>query len=149
MQKDCLFLIRQNFHATPDHLELEQNYLHGAIPTAITDWASLSFLSLAENSLSGPLPEAYGESLHFLLFNTNDLSGTVPVSLARASSLQHLALEHNPSIVGTLPSSLGGLPDIGMFQDTACTLLVVCKLGHNAHTIVCCFPICFHQKSSI
>lgn len=100
--------------ALPEQLfrqpRLEQVYLHnneltGTLPTSLS--ASLSHMLLANNSLSGPVPEEMGrlKKLTDLRLNRNQLSGPIPASLAGAASLQVLRLDHN-RLVGPIPAGL-------------------------------------------
>ena len=44
-----------------------------------------------------------------LVFSYNNLNGTLPAELSGLSSVEILALEHNPRLHGTIPSSIGQL----------------------------------------
>ena len=62
---------------------------------------------LANNKLSGPVPEEIGrlKKLTDLRLNRNQLSGPIPGSLAGTASLQVLRLDHN-RLVGPIPTGL-------------------------------------------
>jgi Leucine-rich repeat (LRR) protein len=101
--------------ALPEQLlgqpKLEQVFLHnnrlaGSLPQAPS--ATLTALLLANNVLTGPIPEALGklEKLTDLRLNRNKLSGAIPASLASAPALQVLRLDHN-LLSGPVPPGLG------------------------------------------
>jgi Leucine-rich repeat (LRR) protein len=68
---------------------------------------NLRAVLLANNKLSGPVPEEMGRltKLTDLRLNQNQLSGPIPASLAGAQSLQVLRLDHN-RFVGPIPTGL-------------------------------------------
>jgi exosome complex RNA-binding protein Rrp4 len=91
--------------------KLEQVFLHNnrlAGPLPLTPSATLTALLLANNVLTGPIPEALGklEKLTDLRLNRNKLSGAIPASLASAPALQVLRLDHN-LLSGPVPPGLG------------------------------------------
>lgn len=107
------------FPSAPKVIDLSSNSLTGAVPAEL---AGAEELLLHNNSLSGPLPGASG-ALRRLVAHGNRLSGPLP-PLGNASALQELsladnmlagglgplpasvvriALQHNPSLGGTLP----------------------------------------------
>ena len=101
--------------ALPEQLlsqpKLEQVFLHNnrlAGPLPLTPSATLTALLLANNVLTGPIPEALGklEKLTDLRLNRNKLSGAIPASLASAPALQVLRLDHN-LLSGPVPPGLG------------------------------------------
>ena len=64
-------------------------------------------LDLGDNNLSGAIPSALGGlgSLTHLDLSTNDLSGAIPPELGDLDGLTHLDLSHNP-LSGVIPPSL-------------------------------------------
>jgi hypothetical protein len=84
---------------------MHNNELTGTIPTTLS--ANLRAVLLANNKLSGPVPEQFGglKKLTDLRLNRNQLSGSIPASLLGAASLQVLRLDHN-RLVGAIPAGL-------------------------------------------
>lgn len=89
---------------------IEQVYIHnneltGSLPPQISE--TLSHLILANNKLSGPVPEELGKltKLRDLRLNRNQLSGTIPASFLGATSLQVLRLDNN-RLTGAIPAGL-------------------------------------------
>ena len=62
---------------------------------------------MANNKLTGPVPEEFGKlkKLTDLRLNRNQLTGTIPASLLGAESLQVLRLDYN-RLTGTIPAGL-------------------------------------------
>jgi Leucine-rich repeat (LRR) protein len=85
---------------------LHNNALTG--PIADTLSANHSALLLADNQLSGAIPDEMGrlQKLTDLRLNRNQLSGPIPASLVNAASLQVLRLDHN-RLSGAIPTGLG------------------------------------------
>mmetsp|Transcript_30486 Transcript_30486/g.37116 ORF Transcript_30486/g.37116 Transcript_30486/m.37116 type:complete len:958 (-) Transcript_30486:82-2955(-) len=104
-----------------DILALDQNSLHGPIPTQLGSLKALRFLLLDNNALTGTLPESFGPmSLVQLQLGSNKLTGkinengySVPVGLVE------LSLEGN-QFSGTIPKLTGF------------SYLEVLRLGANA-----------------
>jgi Leucine-rich repeat (LRR) protein len=84
---------------------IHNNELSGAIPTTLSP--SLRAVMLANNKLTGPVPEEFGKlkKLTDLRLNRNQLTGTIPASFLGAESLQVLRLDNN-RLTGTIPSGL-------------------------------------------
>ncbi|KAK8608111.1 hypothetical protein V6N13_023542 [Hibiscus sabdariffa] len=61
------------------------------------DLNGLSYLSFAENSMQGPIPESFGHlvSLEFLDLSRKDLSGVIPKSMEALSHLKYLNVTFN------------------------------------------------------
>ena len=89
-------------------LELVDNGLVGAIPSALGDLGRLRTLNLARNDLSGPIPSALGDlsRLEELELFLNGLTGPIPDALQRLSNLHRLGLSGN-DLTGPVPAWLG------------------------------------------
>ena len=72
---------------------------------------SVTYLSLLNNTLLGPLPDALAgmTSLSSLNLGANLLYGTLPSSLGGLIRLQQLQLDRNALLNGTIPASYGNL----------------------------------------
>lgn len=90
-----------------EELFLHNNELSGTIAKSFSD--NLRSVLLANNKLSGPVPEEIGrlKKLRDLRLNRNQLSGPIPASLTATSSLQVLRLDHN-QLIGSIPNGLAG-----------------------------------------
>ena len=51
-----------------------------------------------------------------LVFTNNNLTGTLPDELSGLSSVEELALQDNPQLHGTIPSSIGQLVKLQMLS---------------------------------
>ena len=91
-------------------LDLTGAGLRGEIPVEIVGLASLEFLNLGNNSLTGEIPPELGliSGLAGLALNDNGLSGEIPVELANLSQLRNLNLGNN-MLTGEVPPVLGNL----------------------------------------
>ncbi|KAI3474438.1 hypothetical protein Pfo_029299 [Paulownia fortunei] len=92
-------------------LNLSSNNLTGTIPKEIVSLSSLSVvLSMARNSLSGPLPIEVNKLINLkeLDVSENKLSGEIPNSLSRCLSLEILLMGGN-LLQGSIPESLEAL----------------------------------------
>ena len=71
--------------------------LPGPLPPGLGLIGGLFSLQLDSNRLTGPIPPLYlSFNLEILLLNDNDLSGTVPPSVAWAQDLLWLDVSDNP-----------------------------------------------------
>ncbi|OEL32014.1 LRR receptor-like serine/threonine-protein kinase FLS2 [Dichanthelium oligosanthes] len=104
-------------------LNLNSALLGGQIPGCVANLTSLSQMHLADNSLSGAIPDELGilagnhlegnfpdslgtsMSLSYVNLANNSLTGAIPQSLASSSSLGTLILSRN-SLTGSIPASL-------------------------------------------
>ncbi|KAL4351165.1 hypothetical protein GQ457_06G020610 [Hibiscus cannabinus] len=89
-------------------LHLADNYLSGPIPDCLMSWPNIFSMNLKNNNLSGSLPSSMG-SLSFLQslhLRRNNLSGILPPSLQNCSLLLALDLGEN-KFEGNLPSWIG------------------------------------------
>ena len=89
-------------------LELADNGLVGAIPSALGDLRGLRTLNLGRNDLSGPIPSALGDltRLEVLELYLNSMTGPIPDALQRLSNLNRLELSGN-DLTGPVPVWLG------------------------------------------
>ena len=94
-------------------LSLGNNNLTGPIPEALGDLSNLRYLSLENNDLSGPIPDALGglASLQELFLFRNGLSGEIPEELGNLTSLTRLYLDNN-NLTGPIPDALGDLSNL-------------------------------------
>ncbi|KAK9041858.1 hypothetical protein V6N11_016947 [Hibiscus sabdariffa] len=89
-------------------LHLADNHLSGPIPDCLMSWPNIFSMNLKNNNLSGSLPSSMG-SLSFLQslhLRKNNLSGILPPSLQNCSLLLALNLSEN-KFEGNLPSWIG------------------------------------------
>ncbi|XP_074295598.1 leucine-rich repeat receptor protein kinase HPCA1 [Silene latifolia] len=112
-------------------LDLADNQLSGSIPVSTPSSPGLDRLLKAKhfhfnkNKLSGKIPPQLFSSdmiLIHVLFDSNQLTGTIPSTLGLVQSLEVLRLDRN-SLSGEVPSNLNNL-----------TSIVELNLGHNRFT---------------
>ena len=89
-------------------LHLSGNDLGGQIPTELGNLSRLELLDLAANDLSGLVPTELGNlgRLKRLVLANNDLAGSVPDEFGSLTNLEQLVLTANPSMSGSLPTTL-------------------------------------------
>nr|GMC60697.1 receptor-like protein 12 [Ipomoea batatas] len=147
----------------PIHLDYSHNFFNGSIPFGLGSFArNAYFLSLANNSFTGTIPESIcnasyleildlsdnklGGTLPSCLFNSfnrlgvlnlgkNQIHGSVPDSFTINCTLQTLDLSRN-SFEGKIPKSL-----------INCSLLEVLNVGNN--NIVDTFPCALKNLTSL
>nr|GMC60939.1 receptor-like protein 12 [Ipomoea batatas] len=147
----------------PIHLDYSHNFFNGSIPFGLGSFArNAYFLSLANNSFTGTIPESIcnasyleildlsdnklGDTLPSCLFNSfnrlgvlnlgkNQIYGSVPDSFTINCTLQTLDLSRN-SFEGKIPKSL-----------INCSLLEVLNVGNN--NIVDTFPCSLKNLTSL
>ena len=109
-------------YATNLHtLQLSGNELTGTLPddASVIDnlYQSIETLDLSYNQFKSTISSTvFGQftELKELKLQGNDLVGTIPSTLGSCTSLQHLSLNMNNGISGTLPTELSQLPSLGM-----------------------------------
>lgn len=87
------------------HLQLNNNNLHGSLPPELALLTSLKTISMKSNSIYGPLPTELGllTALEDLSLSTNRIRRSLPTELGLLSdSLMALHLSHN-DLTGSLP----------------------------------------------
>jgi len=98
-------------------LNLQNNSLHGYLPTEIGNLVKLQILNInnmsgfyAGRMLSGSLPTEIGNlpELRELILNFHNFTGNIPVSIGNCTALTTLDLWHN-QLTGSIPVSLGNL----------------------------------------
>jgi hypothetical protein len=94
-------------------LDLSINFLSEALPAELGQLTALQRLDLHDNQLSGPLPAALGNlvALRTLNLYGNQISGTLPVELGNLTSLVELNLASN-RLSGAAPAELGRLVNL-------------------------------------
>ncbi|MCX6048509.1 MAG: Ig-like domain-containing protein [Chloroflexi bacterium] len=107
-------------------LNLPQNRLAGALPSALGNLSELLVLNLANNQLTGDIPFELGNlgKLQTLDLYGNQLSGQIPFTLGNLPQLQTLRL-YNNRLRGTIPPQL-----------THLTNLLTLDLGYNTLSAV-------------
>ncbi|KAL2539985.1 disease resistance family protein/LRR family protein [Abeliophyllum distichum] len=98
-------------------LHLQNNSFSGEIPTSLSDLATLAFIDLSRNMLTGKIPTWVGDSfinLVFLSLRSNEFFGSIPSNLCYLTQLQVLDLSLN-NISGAIPKCLNNL--IAMVQE--------------------------------
>ena len=73
-----------------EYLDLSVNLLGGTIPASLADLKKLTYLDLSKNALSGQIPEFSNEGM-YLNFGFNNLTGTIPPSVARTARVLRLS----------------------------------------------------------
>ncbi|XP_072956469.1 LRR receptor-like serine/threonine-protein kinase GHR1 [Typha angustifolia] len=81
--------------------------------SVFTNLTMLVQLSMANNNLSGSLPDNVGDfkNLKYLDISNNGFDGLLPLNIGKFRNLQNLSLAGN-NFSGPLPSSIGGLASI-------------------------------------
>ena len=88
-------------------LKLDYNTLQGVIPS-LANCSNLKELWLRNNQLTGPIPIDIPHALEKLVLSLNNLTGTIPTSLANITTLSVLDVAFN-SIEGNIPNEFAKL----------------------------------------
>ena len=93
--------------ASLQFLLLDANSLSGSIPATLGSLASLFLFTATYNALSGSIPPSFcnATNLNFWLLNNNKLSGPIPDNLAACARLPSAALRPLLAAVGPIPGS--------------------------------------------
>lgn len=101
-------------------LDLADNALGGTIPVSSGSTPGLDMLNntrhfhFGKNKLSGPIPDQlFSSSMELLhvLFDSNNLSGSIPSTLGLVQTLEVVRLDRN-SLTGPVPSNLNNLTTV-------------------------------------
>jgi hypothetical protein len=94
-------------------IRLNDNELHGELPTRMLQMSSLRYLNLGHNLFEGDIPDFSGlPFLNSLILDRNAFSGVIPASLCSLSSLEALDLSACTKLEGSLPACLGNLTEL-------------------------------------
>ncbi|XP_077225039.1 uncharacterized protein LOC143858271 [Tasmannia lanceolata] len=108
---DMIFLTSLTNCTSLQQLQLEANYLTGALPNSLANLSTqLTYLALGRNQIFGSIPSGIENlvGLTALGVERNFLTGTIPVGLGKLNKLQLLSL-HTNGLFGQIPSSLGNI----------------------------------------
>ena len=96
-----------------NYLSLHNNSLTGPIPSTIFNISKLEVIDLDMNRLLGPIPSTIGLAVNLkeLYLRENELNGRIPDSISNASQLTILELSSN-SFSGPIPTTLGNLRNL-------------------------------------
>ena len=99
--------------ASLEWLDLDDNELTGPIPPELANLRSIKEISLAGNRLSGGIPVEFGElaSLEWLSLHSNELTGPIPPELANLRSIKGIFLGDN-RLSGGIPAEFGELASL-------------------------------------
>ncbi|KAF8411894.1 hypothetical protein HHK36_004452 [Tetracentron sinense] len=105
-------------------LDLANNQLSGSIPVSTTTTPGLNLLLNAKhfhfnkNQLSGPIPPKLFSSemkLIHILFDGNQINGSIPSTLGLVQTLEVLRLDRN-NLTGPVPSNLNNLTNLNQLN---------------------------------
>ena len=104
---ECLWYGVTCSSASVTRLSLANNSLTGTIPGELGNLTNLTRLTLNNNSLSGSIPAELGNlsNLKYLWLAVNSLTGSIPNELGNLTKLSELTLSNN-DFTGTVPASL-------------------------------------------
>ncbi|XP_049343335.1 probable LRR receptor-like serine/threonine-protein kinase At3g47570 [Solanum verrucosum] len=90
-----------------------QSGITGKIPTNISNFRNLEWLSLGENKLIGSIPPDLGnlKNLQKVYLQINNLDGIIPTSLCNLESLYQVILGKN-QLSGEIPSCFGNISSL-------------------------------------
>ena len=104
----------QGSPARVTQLILESRGLSGTLPWELVWLDGLEHLWLADNQLTGEIPDDLGRrlaSLRTLTLSANQLTGEIPTELTNLANLSDLQLGNN-QLSGTIPEELGDLTNL-------------------------------------
>ncbi|CAA3032127.1 probable LRR receptor-like serine threonine-kinase At3g47570, partial [Olea europaea subsp. europaea] len=92
-------------------LRMKSNRISGFLPRSISQISSLEIMNLEKNFLSGNIPEDMCHNvtkLRFLSLASNSLNGPIPLDISECTELQVLTLQSN-NLTGLIPREIGNL----------------------------------------
>ncbi|KAG2707192.1 hypothetical protein I3843_05G125100 [Carya illinoinensis] len=94
-------------------LDVAGNQISGILPAALENLTNLTFLSMAQNLLTGSIPTYFGEfqNLEGLSLDGNRFLGLIPSSIGNLTRLVTLNLSQN-KLEGSIPSSFGNFKSL-------------------------------------
>lgn len=98
-----------------EHLEVESNFLTGAMPNSIGKLKKLVYLYMRRNSMSFNLNFLkYGKlkNLFALWLDANDITGTIPTEVGLLTGLASLSITNGTDLSGPIPTEMGKLTDL-------------------------------------
>ena len=97
---------------TLQHLEVESNYIEGALPESLVSLPSLIYLYVRRNSLTIDLDELFQPgnlpSIFALWMDANEIGGSIPTAIGLYTDLASLSMTES-DLTGPLPTELGQL----------------------------------------
>ncbi|XP_047085414.1 putative receptor-like protein kinase At3g47110 [Lolium rigidum] len=125
-------------------LYLSNNTLQGIIPSFV-NCSGLKVLWLNNNGLTGQIPADFPPNIQQLQFSSNDISGTIPPSLANITVLKKISFAFN-RIHGSIPDELAKLDGleilyvgsnnlVGRFPAAILNLTSLIGLGLNTNML--------------
>jgi Leucine-rich repeat (LRR) protein len=72
-------------------------------------WASLEYISAANNLFTGPMPAVWPRTLQHVDVSGNDFDGTIPTQMCNCPELEYLLLSGNEFEEGNIPSCIANL----------------------------------------
>jgi len=97
-------------------LKLRKNNFIGTLSNKITELKYLNYFSIADNKVTGPIPENWGDLIYLTKFSfrNNSFTGSIPESVGKLESVFHMDFSDN-QLTGTIPESLGNLKHLQFF----------------------------------
>jgi hypothetical protein len=136
-------------------IDLASRAITGTLPPELSLLSGLIGLNLSTNNISGRLPRNFGSTfrqLQDLRFDRNDLTGTLPSTIGRMSSLRIWYMERNPAMTGTIPDSVVQLSNLEefIFYYTSITGVIpqeICDLPNLTELRLDCIKTSFEGDS--
>ena len=118
--------------------------MNGRIPPELGKLASLEYLNLSDNTLTGAIPPELGNltRLTLLSLDGNRLTGPIPPALANLSNLGQLWLADN-RLTGSIPPELAGIERFSLAvagnDFDGCLPWALVRLGGHdmGHSLIC------------
>jgi Leucine-rich repeat (LRR) protein len=79
-------------------------------------WASLEYISAADNLFTGPVPVIWPRTLHHVDLSGNDFNDTIPTQMCNCPELEYLLLSGNQFEGGSIPSCVANLDKLRVLE---------------------------------